>query len=67
MLPVGDKDLVVTKAYNVRPVTTDLTSNILVAQGFLSGSQRFQSEYLTEMNRLIIRSNVPDGIVPGGN
>lgn len=62
-----DKDLVNTRAYNVRPVTEDLTSNIIVAQGFLSGSQRFQSEYVTEMNRLIIRYNVPDGIVPNGN
>ncbi|WNZ64076.1 Hint domain-containing protein [Myxococcus sp. MxC21-1] len=55
-----------TRAYNVRPVTTDLTSNIIIAQGYLNGSQRFQSEYVDEMNRMILRSNVPEVLVPAG-
>jgi hypothetical protein len=52
------------KAYNLRPVSTDLTSNILVAEGYLNGSARFQSEFVEELNRLIIRTNVPDELIP---
>ncbi|MBJ6761643.1 hypothetical protein JGU66_12780 [Myxococcaceae bacterium JPH2] len=59
-----EKSIEHTRVYNVRPVTTDYTSNIVVAQGFLSGSQRFQSEYVEEMNRLILRGNVPDSVIP---
>ncbi|RKG94473.1 hypothetical protein D7V97_38825 [Corallococcus sp. CA053C] len=59
-----EKSLEWIRTYNVRPVTTDPTSNIVVAQGFLSGSQRFQSEYVDELNRLLLRDNVPDSAVP---
>ncbi|MFP2907253.1 hypothetical protein ACLESD_19835 [Pyxidicoccus sp. 3LFB2] len=52
------------KVYNLRPVTKDLTSNILVAEGYLNGSARFQSEYVEELNRIIIRKNVPDALIP---
>ncbi|WP_141593358.1 Hint domain-containing protein [Myxococcus sp. AB056] len=52
------------KVYNLRPVTHDLTSNILVAEGYLNGSGRFQSEYVEELNRLILRVNVPDELIP---
>ena len=45
-----EKSVEHTRVYNVRPVSTDLTSNIVVAQGFLSGSQRFQSEYVDEVS-----------------
>ncbi|SDE62561.1 Hint domain-containing protein [Myxococcus virescens] len=55
-----------TRAYNVRPATTDFTSNIIIAQGYLNGSQRFQSEYVAEMNRMILRGNVPEVLVPAG-
>ncbi|NVJ10531.1 hypothetical protein HUW63_35660 [Myxococcus sp. AM001] len=61
-----DKKWEYTRAYNVRPVTKDLTSNIIVAQGYLNGSQRFQSEYVEEMNRMILRDNVPEVLVPAG-
>ncbi|MBU8898130.1 hypothetical protein KRR26_21155 [Corallococcus sp. M34] len=59
-----EKSLEWVRAHNVRPVTADPTSNILVAQGFLSGSQRFQSEYVNELNRLLLRANVPDSVLP---
>lgn len=52
------------RVYNLKPVTTDLTSNILVAQGYLNGSGRFQSEYIEELNRVLIRHNVPDALIP---
>jgi hypothetical protein len=52
------------KVYNLRPVSKDLTSNILVAEGYLNGSGRFQSEYVEELNRVILRKNVPDELIP---
>ncbi|WP_171444775.1 Hint domain-containing protein [Myxococcus xanthus] len=55
-----------TRAYNVRPATKDFASNIIIAQGYLNGSQRFQSEYVDEMNRMILRGNVPEVLVPAG-
>lgn len=59
-----DNDLTTVRTFNLKPVTTDLTSNILVAQGYLNGSGRFQSEYVEELNRLILRHNVPDELIP---
>ncbi|QRN93889.1 hypothetical protein JRI60_32645 [Archangium violaceum] len=53
------------KVYNLRPVSRDLTSNILVAQGYLNGSIRYQSEYVEELNRIILRNNVPADLVLG--
>jgi len=53
------------RVYNLKPVSTNLTANILVAQGFLNGSGRYQSEYVNELNRIILRDNVPDELIPG--
>jgi hypothetical protein len=53
-----------TKVYNLRPTTTDLTSNILVAQGYLTGSARYQNEYIKYLNRVLFRSKVPVGVIP---
>lgn len=58
-----DHDQVFTKVYNLRPKTTDLTSNILIAQGFLNGSARYQSEYLQYLNRVLLRKRVPVELV----
>jgi hypothetical protein len=52
-----------TKVYNLRPTTTDLTSNILVAQGYLNGSARYQNEYLKYLNRVLIRSKIPSELI----
>jgi len=48
-------DKVFTKVYNVKPVTTDYTSNIVVAGGYLNGSVRYQNEFLDAINSLILR------------
>jgi hypothetical protein len=53
------------RVYNLRPQSRDLTSNILVAQGYLNGSIRYQSEYVEELNRIILRNNVPEEVVLG--
>jgi hypothetical protein len=43
------------KVYNVKPVTLDYTSNIVIAGGYLNGSQRYQNEFLDTINSLILR------------
>jgi hypothetical protein len=52
------------KAYNLQPVTTDKVSNILVAQGFLNGSLRYQHQWVEDANRALLRKNVPDDVIP---
>jgi hypothetical protein len=61
-----DQQTVVTKVYNLRPATTDLMTNIIVAQGYLNGSARYQSEYLKYLNRVLIRQNIPAELIPRG-
>jgi hypothetical protein len=51
--------------YNLRPVTTDRVSNVLVAQGFLVGSSVFQNDEIGYMNRMLLfRSSVPPHVIP---
>lgn len=50
-----ETDRVFGKVYNVKPVTEDYTSNIVVAGGYLNGSQRYQNEFLDQINALILR------------
>ena len=51
------------KVYNVAPVTRDEVTNIVVAQGFLNGSSRYQNESLKDLNRSILRRNIPVDIL----
>jgi hypothetical protein len=51
------------KAHNLQPITTDKVSNILLAQGFLSGSLRFQHQWVEDVNREVLRKNVPDDVI----
>lgn len=53
-----------TKVYNVRPTTTDLKTNVLVAQGFLSGSAAYQNEFLKYLNRVLFRGQTPASVIP---
>jgi hypothetical protein len=48
------------KVYNVKPVTTDYVSNIVVAGGYLNGSVRFQNEFLDQVNSLILRRSLAE-------
>jgi hypothetical protein len=52
-----------TKTYNLRPTTTDLTSNVVVAQGYLAGSGRYQDEFLKYLNRALFRGNLPSNVI----
>ncbi|WP_225409920.1 Hint domain-containing protein [Stigmatella hybrida] len=53
------------KVYNVRPVTDQPVTNILVAQGFLVGSSTFQNDDIGYINRVILfSSTIPAEIIP---
>jgi hypothetical protein len=52
------------KVYNIAPVSTDLVSNILVAQGYLVGSVRFQNDEVRYINRIILYQGVPAEVIP---
>jgi hypothetical protein len=52
------------KVYNVTPRAEDLTSQIVVAQGFLSGSAFYQNDGVNYLNRQILRRNLPESIIP---
>jgi len=54
----------VGKVYNLAPVSTDLVSNVLVAQGFLVGSVRFQNDEVSYINRIILYRGVPAEVIP---
>ena len=48
------------KVYNVKPVTLDYVSNIVVAEGYLNGSVRYQNEFLNTINSLILRRSLAE-------
>jgi len=52
------------KVYNIKPTATEHVSNILIAQGFLVGSARFQNDDLRYMNRALLFRAVPDEVMP---
>lgn len=52
------------KVYNLRPVTEDLVSNVLIAEGFLVGSSRFQNDDVGYLNRVILYRAVPGVAIP---
>ena len=63
ILASGESDAIVDvtvekyfgKVYNVSPTTIDHTSNIVIAQGYLNGSHRYQNEFLDLVNSVILR------------
>jgi hypothetical protein len=55
------------QVYNLAPTATEHVSNILIAQGFLVGSSRFQNDDLKYMNRALLFRAVPDDIMPKSN
>lgn len=53
----------VGKVYNLQPDTAERTSHIMVAQGYLVGSSRFQNDEVEYTNRIILHS-VPSALIP---
>ncbi len=52
------------KVYNLRPQPREPVANLLIAQGYLVGSARFQNEYVSAMNRLLLFRAVPEEVLP---
>ncbi|MFE8598786.1 Hint domain-containing protein [Archangium violaceum] len=52
------------RVYNIAPVTTDLVSNVLVAEGYLVGSVRYQNDEVAYINRIILYRGVPAEVIP---
>jgi hypothetical protein len=52
------------KVYNIKPTATEHVSNILIAQGLLVGSARFQNDDIAYMNRALLFRAVPDEVMP---
>lgn len=48
-----------TKVYNLAPKSTLAEDNIVVAQGFLNGSARFQNKNIRDFQRVMARSVIP--------
>jgi hypothetical protein len=55
------------QVYNLSPTSTNHVNNILIAQGFLVGSSRFQNDDLKYMNRALLFRAVPDDVMPQSN
>ncbi|EYF01379.1 putative cell surface protein [Chondromyces apiculatus DSM 436] len=52
------------KVYNLQPQTTDRVSNLLIAQGYVVGSARFQNDDIGYINRIILAGAIPDEVIP---
>jgi len=70
--PDGTRDEVVSvtktdyfgKVYNIKPASTNRVANILIAQGFLVGSSRFQNDDVDFINRIILGRGIPANVIP---
>lgn len=51
------------KTYNVAPKSNDPLKNIVVAQGFLSGSHRYQSGTISSLDRKVMHNMIPSDIL----
>jgi len=52
------------KVYNLKPASTNRVANILIAQGFLVGSSRFQNDDVDMINRIVLSHGIPEGVIP---
>jgi len=70
--PDGTRDEVVSviqtdyfgKVYNIKPASTNRVANILIAQGFLVGSSRYQNDDVDLINRIILGRGIPTDVIP---
>jgi hypothetical protein len=52
------------KVYNIKPESREQVANILIAQGYLVGSARFQNDDVDYMNRVLLFRGVPENVMP---
>ncbi len=58
-----EADDLYTQVYNVSPATSNLTSNIVIAQGYLNGSGRYQNEYMRYLNGVALCSSLSTALL----
>ena len=51
------------KVYNLDPKSEGIEENLLVAEGFITGSARYQAIDLQDLNRAVLRSNIPSELL----
>jgi len=59
-----EKTTYVGKVYNIKPMSREPVANILIAQGYLVGSARFQNDDVDYMNRVLLFRGVPADVMP---
>jgi len=64
ILHISEGEKFFGKVYNVRPKDYDLKSNIVVVQGFLNGSSRYQNSYIDKLNRQILHQEFDEALLP---
>lgn len=47
------------KVYNIAPDSVTKLGNVVIAEGFLSGSELFQNEWKTMLDSQLLRANIP--------
>jgi hypothetical protein len=52
------------KVYNIKPASLEPVANVLIAQGYLVGSARFQNDDVAYINRVLLFRAVPDKVMP---
>jgi len=48
------------KVYNIQPLSQETLENIVIAEGYLSGSSWYQNDGGSERSRVLFRANIPD-------
>lgn len=51
------------KVYNLDVESNDLKEHILVAQGYLNGSVRYQNQFVRHLNRILLRTNIAEDLL----
>jgi hypothetical protein len=52
------------KVYNIKPVSREPVANLLIAQGYVVGSARFQNDDVKYINRVLLFRAIPDETIP---
>jgi len=52
------------KVYNIKPASTNRVANLLIAQGYLVGSSRYQNDDVDLINRIILGHGIPANVIP---
>ena len=59
-ITVASEDSYFGKVYNVSPKSKNLLENLVIAEGYLSGSSWYQNDGVLNVNRILLRSSIPN-------